>query len=175
MKILVIGNTSSGKSTFTNYIIKNKDFKEYALGDKLKEITFKILRLFNKDISSINELYNVNTKNKYRKFLQIIGTEICRDSLGEDIWCEILYKKINQSDNIIISDIRFLNELNFFKTKFNDCITIKIIRDNISNEYLSHRSECEINKIETDYIIENNSSIEDFYKKIDELTNFLKI
>ena len=47
--------------------------------------------------------------------MQNIGTDIFREELGKDIWINSLINKITtlslKNDNIVISDIRFENEL----------------------------------------------------------------
>lgn len=170
MKIILIGNAGSGKSTVANYLVKKYGFTEFALADKLKELTFKILReLQIKKIDSIEELYKVKSKNKFRRYLQIIGTECCRSVFGNDFWCEMLKKEIDkcENDNIVISDVRFCNEANYFK---DDYVRWKIEGTKFNNVNYNHASEADINKIEFD--IEINNEIREFdvlYKNIDKV------
>lgn len=164
-KVIVIsGLAGSGKTTAANYIEQKYNFKQLALGDKLKQLTFKLLKIFNVPIKSIDDLYNPIKKQEYRKYLQLIGTECCRSVFNSDFWCDQLIKEINNYDKIIISDVRFENEYNYFKNKY-DITSIKIVRDGI--KIMNHQSEQEINNIKSDYIIYNNSSISELYKLID--------
>ena len=169
--ILVTGKSGSGKSTLSKYIVDNYDsYIEVALADKLKQLTFKLLQLFNVKIDSIDDLYNVNTKNKYRKYLQNIGTECCRDIFGDDFWCDML--KLDLSKNIIISDIRYANEMNYFMNKYSDhdIISIKVVKKNSSTTFNNHSSELDIDQLQTDFTIENDFS-DSFFKKIDDTLN----
>ena len=169
--ILVTGKSGSGKSTLSKYIVDNYDsYIEVALADKLKQLTFKLLQLFNVKIDSIDDLYNVNTKNKYRKYLQNIGTECCRDVFGDDFWCDML--KLDLSKNIIISDIRYANEMNYFMNKYSDhdIISIKVVKKNSSTTFNNHSSELDIDQLQTDFTIENDFS-DSFFKKIDDTLN----
>ena len=169
--ILVTGKSGSGKSTLSKYIVDNYDsYIEVALADKLKQLTFKLLQLFNVKIDSIDDLYNVNTKNKYRKYLQNIGTECCRDVFGDDFWCDML--KLDLSKNIIISDIRYVNEMNYFMNKYSDhdIISIKVVKKNSSTTFNNHSSELDIDQLQTDFTIENDFS-DSFFKKIDDTLN----
>ena len=43
MRILLIGPAGSGKSTIAYWLMKEYGFKEFALGDKVKELTFLLL------------------------------------------------------------------------------------------------------------------------------------
>ena len=169
--ILVTGKSGSGKSTLSKYIVDNYDsYIEVALADKLKQLTFKLLQLFDVKIDSIDDLYNVNTKNKYRKYLQNIGTECCRDVFGDDFWCDML--KLDLSKNIIISDIRYVNEMNYFMNKYSDhdIISIKVVKKNSSTTFNNHSSELDIDQLQTDFTIENDFT-DSFFKKIDDTLN----
>lgn len=169
--ILVTGKSGSGKSTLSKYIVDNYDsYIEVALADKLKQLTFKLLQLFNVKIDSIDDLYNIETKNKYRKYLQNIGTECCRDIFGDDFWCDML--KLDLSKNIIISDIRYANEMNYFMNKYSDhdIISIKVVKKNSSTTFNNHSSELDIDQLQTDFTIENDFT-DSFFKKIDDTLN----
>ena len=169
--ILVTGKSGSGKSTLSKYIVDNYDsYIEVALADKLKQLTFKLLQLFNVKIDSIDDLYNIETKNKYRKYLQNIGTECCRDVFGDDFWCDML--KLDLSKNIIISDIRYANEMNYFMNKYSDhdIISIKVVKKNSSTTFNNHSSELDIDQLQTDLTIENDFT-DSFFKKIDDTLN----
>lgn len=169
--ILVTGKSGSGKSTLSKYIVDNYDsYIEVALADKLKQLTFKLLQLFNVKIDSIDDLYNANTKNKYRKYLQNIGTECCRDVFGDDFWCDML--KLDLSKNIIISDIRYVNEMNYFMNKYSDhdIISIKVVKKNSSTTFNNHSSELDTDQLQTDFTIENDFT-DSFFKKIDDTLN----
>ena len=179
--LLLVGEAESGKSFMTKYILDNyNDYVEFALGDKLKHFTFEILKLCNIPINSLDELYNINTKNKYRHYLQKIGTECCRKIFGENIWCDTIAKDITKcienGKNIIISDIRFMNEQQYFIRKYNGhnikIYTIKVNRtdgnNGLSQQEREHQSEMEINNIKYDFVVNNNMT-DNFYDNIDEL------
>ena len=181
--LLLVGEAESGKSFMTKYILDNYvNYVEFALGDKLKHFTFEILKLCNIPINSLDELYNINTKNKYRHYLQKIGTECCRKIFGENIWCDTIAKDITKcienEKNIIISDIRFMNEQQYFIRKYNNrnmkIYTIKVNRidgyNSLSQQEREHQSEMEINNIKYDFVV-NNDMTNNFYNNIDELMN----
>ena len=176
--ILLTGNAESGKSTMAKYIVENYDnYIEFALGDKLKKLTFELLKLFNISIDSVEDLYNVELKKKYRKYLQQIGTECCRKVFGDNFWCEMLSKDINNAinagKNVIISDVRFINEQQYFIDNYQNVIdvcSVMIKRLNCNNgltlEQKCHTSESQISKIKYDYVIENNMTNK-FFEDID--------
>lgn len=168
--ILISGKKYSGKSTLSNYISTNySNTITYSLADKLKQTTFELLQLFNINIYSIDDLYNEN-KEIYRKYLQTIGTEIFQSEFGKEFWCEQVLKQIQQlsdSYKIIIDDIRFQHEIDFFKKHFNNCKVVQIVNERtVSNDI--HPSETQ-NLQNIDYVIKNNSTKEDLFKQFDNL------
>jgi len=171
---MISGNAGSGKTTAIEYLKSkdiNKRIKEYALADKLKELTFKLLKLFGVEIESLYDLHDPKKKVPYRKYLQQIGTECCRGTFGDNFWCEVLMRDILEEicndDIIFITDLRYINEYTFFMNHF-DVKVIKIVRD---VNVLNHSSESEIQNIPEDYIVLNNSTLKDMYLQLDELWN----
>lgn len=125
-----------------------------------------------------------------REVLQKIGTEVGRH-IHQDIWVNALIseyiKDIPMSfPNWVITDMRFPNELKAIKDR--DGITIRINRDIVENhickhcgvkttqpDYLcykapkEHLSETALDNADFDYIINNNSTIEDLIKQVKEI------
>lgn len=171
--LLVSGIANSGKTTLADYLCNTypKRFKQYALGDKVKELVFKILKVFNVPINSIDDLYNRDTKEKYRRYLQEIATECCRDTFGDDFWSEILLKQITidlqNGYNVIISDVRFENEQQYFTSHINNVKTVMIRRKGIINSS-KHISE-QLTGIKFDFVIKNSGTLEEYYEKINKL------
>lgn len=177
--LLLSGNAEAGKSTMAKYLLNKYDnYIEYALSDKLKQLTFELLKLFNISINSIDDLYDVETKKKYRQYLQLIGTECCRKVFGDDFWCHMLNKDIKKSiadgKNVIISDVRFLNEHSYFKQKYENKINVVSIMikrtdaNSLTSEQQLHSSESEVDNLTYDYKINNNLT-EEFYSDIDKV------
>lgn len=165
MNIILIGKSGSGKSTLSKYIIEQYHFNKYSLGDNVKKfISDLTLVLHNlnhsNELIKLDDLYDVNIKNNYRKHMQLIATDLCQTYFGKTCWC----KSINPVGNYIIDDCRFIHEYEYFKNK--DTKVIKIERNNENN--FEHISETEIlNYIKPDLIIKNNDSINDLYKQFD--------
>lgn len=178
MKLLLIGNSKSGKSTMSDYLNKKYGFKIYSLGNYVKYFTHDICKIFNKTdnipIPNIEDFFDINSKDKYRKYFQLFGTELCQKWFGKEVWCEQLYKDLiknndlNNYTSIIIDDCRFKHEYDYFiKLGF---IPIKIDRN---VEIYNHISETELESIPYEYLIDNNNSIEKYYNNIENLINEL--
>jgi hypothetical protein len=172
--------------------------------EQLEDINFKNSKLSNEwniinTIPNIKELGFKNAKSiksyTYRELLQILGTNLLRNQLHENIWINALFSKYKCSSkdkecssinsincnyynceisglpNWIITDVRFLNELNAIKER--NGITIRVNRlSNYNNEklYISeHLSETSLDNANFDYIINNNSTIENLIIKVKEI------
>jgi hypothetical protein len=88
-------------------------------------------------------------------------------AIDENIWINVLLEKGNKStkDYIFVSDIRFENE--FEALKQDGWICVKIVKKTKLVD--SHISENNLDTIEDykwDYIVTNNSNINNFYNKI---------
>lgn len=121
-----------------------------------------------------------------RELCQYLGTEIFRDRIDENLWVKLMITRIqrtiSQNPNcqlIMISDYRYPNELEYLRENIPDnkwmIHSLRIERKQLpSGQYNHHRSEMSINNLLVDMIIENNGSLEDFYRNIDEyLRNIL--
>lgn len=202
MMLGLSGLIGSGKDTVANYIITEYRYQKIAFADSVKDVLSSIFgwqrELLNGDtVESREWRETVDTwwasKLGIENFtprwaLQNIGTDLFRVHFNNDIWALSLEKKIlsyEYRDNLIITDCRFLNELNMLK-KINAKF-IKIIRDDpewmhliikykeTKNEkYLhilesqKHRSEWEWLLFEYDGVIYNNSDLNTLYQDIDE-------
>lgn len=174
MIIGTLGKKSHGKDTISDHLVKNYGYTKRAFADPIKEVS-KILfnftddQLYGNKKETVDENWNVSP----RTVMQYIGTDVFRKDINkimpginDDFWVKSLANKIKDTnDNIVISDVRFQNEV--------DCIhklggiVIKVERsgkDNIDQ----HISETCIDQIEDyDYLINNSGSLEELYRKVD--------
>lgn len=159
MKIGFGCNMGTGKDISVSYLIE----KYGGIKLSFAEPVYDILNYAQKTCSFSQE--------KDRKFLQFIGTDWARE-INENVWIDILLKKIiNCNENIYVSDIRFLNELEALKN--NNFICIKLVRniniDRIGTGSYSHISENSIEDKYWDFVIDNNGTLEELYIKIDNI------
>jgi len=158
--------------------------EELHFATTVKEWAKKDFALLIKRLNNIfkqNKLNQYITKNKHwgnadkniisRTLLQIYGTDIFRNRIDFNFWVKMVEEKILNSnkDVFIISDVRFENEIEYFKNKDFDIITIRIERDKIENKD-EHESEKALDNYKNfDFIIHNNSTKKEFIKKIKEI------
>ena len=157
MRIFIIGGKAgSGKNLIAKMI---KDYYD-EIGNKSVITEYsKYLKLFAKEM--INWNYE---PPKPRKFLQDLGMEI-----RSDIDANFLINRMKQDllvyeryfDNVIISDARFIEELEDIKKSYENVYTIHLIShidNNLKEEKKNHISELSLDYYHTaDYNIDINN------------------
>lgn len=128
MIIGTIGFIGSGKGTVADILVEKKGFTKLAFADAVKDATAAIFgwprallegdteesRIFRE---TRDEWWSEKT-GKYitpRYMLQIMGTEAGRDVFHPDLWILSLEKKLAMYQNVVISDVRFPNEIDFIQ------------------------------------------------------------
>ena len=165
--VLIIGvsaKAEGGKSTFAR-VLKNK-IEEIS---DLKVVIQPIAARLKDQAKYIG--WDGEKDSKGRTLLQHITNSI-KEYHGNDIyakWCiEDAMKE--KPDVIIIDDMRFLNEANYFKNlKGFETLFLRLERENykshLSEEQLKDPSECELDDYKHfKYILRNNGNIECFNK-----------
>jgi hypothetical protein len=120
-----------------------------------------------------------------RLVLQLWGTEVCRRSFHDDIWIASLEARLrNSKDSIVISDCRFPNEIKAIKNAGGIVVCVErgiqphwvdiAVQANkgvesaanwLANEKI-HASETAWVGTNFDYILDNNGTVDDLYKRI---------
>lgn len=129
MIIGCIGFAGSGKGTAADYLVEKKGFTKLAFADAVKDATAAIFgwqrSLLEGDTPESrewreqkDEWWSEKTGKDItpRNILQMMGTEIGRDMIHPDIWILALQKRIGMYQNVVISDVRFPNEMKFIQS-----------------------------------------------------------
>ena len=179
IKILLVGKKFSGKTTVAQYIKQKHGFKEYTFAEPLKEVCKQIFSLTD------DQLYNQEQKERVddrwgitpRKMFQNMG-DLLREQMPiyfnvpnePKIFTQILKNKIKDNEDLIISDGRLPDEVKWFRT-LKDGIIIKIKRDGLESNDTHITEQFDY---ECDVVIQNNGSLEELYRTIDEIMNKIK-
>ncbi len=161
MKIyLIAGKAKCGKNTFGCYLreeLKNYGYKPCVVG-----ITAPLYYYAQNYFD-----WSPNTDDKPREFLQRMGTEIIKEKLGKKTFLLDRLKEdidIMQEffDTFIVTDVRYPEEIEYFKEKYQDVCTIKLIRTNYEDELTAnervHITETAMENFDDfNYIVENES------------------
>ena len=155
MKIfLIAGKAGSGKNEVAN-LIKEK------LGNSVITSFSKYIKLFTLELTN----WDGRDITKPREYLQNMGDKlrsIDEDFLTKRILEDILVYKNENISNVIISDVRLVHEIEYFKKLSEyDVISVRVnSKDstrNLTNLEKEHHTELELDNYEYfDYILENN-------------------
>ena len=110
---------------------------------------------------------NITKKSTLRKFMQILGTEALRDNTNTNIHVAGTMGSIKDTDKVIITDMRFPNELKAVKDR--DGITIRVNRPQLISKDFEHESETSLDSSIFDYTIENDGELVDLVSKVREI------
>lgn len=126
MIIGFVGFIGSGKDTAADYLVNTHGFRRDSFANTLKDAVANVFgwdrTLLEGRTTEAREWREqvdtwwadrLNTPNLTpRLMLQLWGTDVCRVHFHDDIWIASLENKMRKTgDNIVISDVRFPNEI----------------------------------------------------------------
>ena len=208
MIVGVCGFINSGKDTVADYLCTFHGYRRISFAASLKDA---IASIFGWD----RELLEGTTKSSRewreqvdpwwserlgkeitpRYVLQYWGTEVCRNGFHPDIWVASVENKLRKStDNIVITDCRFANEIAAIKNAggvvcriergpnpdwYNHALNLNKGPTQIGwaiakaklNELHVHASEYSSVGLNYDHYLNNNGSIDDLHQQIKSIIN----
>ena len=180
MIIAICGLKFSGKSTVARLLHNATGYEVVSFADKLKDITCILSGCTREDLENYDfketqlvpdylRPYCLNAeKPTFRAFLQHFGSEVMR-GVNDNIWIDCTLS--NCGDNCIVSDCRFPNEAKAVKARGG--IVIKVVRPDAKAED-SHQSETKIDEIDADYVLWNDTTLENLVLNVDSLVRLLR-
>lgn len=205
----VTGFIGSGKDTIADYLCTFHGFKRLSFAASLKDA---ISNIFGWDREMLEG--TTKTSREWREqvdpwwskrlgkeitprwVLQYWGTEVCRNGFHQDIWVASVENKLrNAKDNIVITDCRFINEVEAIKRvggttcrvergekpewyeaaiSFNKGewgnMSWSLSREELRRKGI-HASEYSSVGLDYDHYIDNNGTIDDLHKQIESIIN----
>ena len=190
MLIGVVGLIGSGKDTVSKRLEQKHGFRRDSFAKSLKDA---VSAMFNWDREMLEG--NGDDSRQWReqpdefwskKFgktvtprwvLQHFGTEVMRQHMHDAIWIDSCLSRYDGKPTVI-SDTRFQNELKTIKENKGQIILVKRgelpTREQMKDKG-AHKSEWDWMGWNFDHVIENDSTKEDLYNKVDDLVVSNKI
>lgn len=203
-----VGFIGSGKDTAADYLVNFYEFRRDSFANTLKDAVSAVfgwdrvlLEGRTKQARDWREQVDTWWAQRLgmpnltpRWVLQNWGTEVCRNAFHDDIWIASLENKMRKTtDNIVISDVRFPNEIKAIHDAGGIVVRIKRGQDpewydaavsanagpianptwSLSKSKLErlkiHASETAWVGGDIDYVVNNDSSIDDLFEQIKNL------
>lgn len=164
MIIGLSGYAQSGKDTMAELLCFNYEYERRAFADPMRHA----LAILNPKLDSITRVadlvddygWEIAKKNpEVRRLLQVLGTDVGRRLMGDDVWVKMAMRDLRQGDRIVISDVRFPNEADAIKKLGGKIVRINRLNTQAVNP---HPSEHAMDNYEFDKVINNNSTLSDF-------------
>lgn len=156
-----MGYARSGKDTAAAGLVRDLGFRRFALADPLKEMALDINPFL--ACGPLAEFVGevgweaAKSVSSVRQFLQRLGTEGIRKYVGDDFWAKLLKGRSANEPRIVVTDVRFANELFLLRTDAAHTLTIWVQRDGC--EAGDHPSEKSLCPQDADYIVCNRGDI----------------
>lgn len=189
MIVGVVGRKRSGKDTIGEYLVNNYMFARYSFASPIKKVCNTIFGWGDEhENGKLKEVIDPRWGISPRQAYQHVGSDWAQFSLpenfpefarvtGRKLWVKIFtnwYYELIQMEygkyfNIVITDVRFLHEVEVLREEFEDTSIWRVDRPSLGENTDLHISEQEMMQIVPDVIIENSGSLEDLYDSIDVL------
>ena len=208
MIIGICGFIGSGKDTIADYLVNIHQFRRESFANSLKDAVAQVfgwdrtmLEGRTKQAREWREQVDPWWADRLdmpdltpRLMLQLWGTEVCRNNFHDDIWIASLENKLRQaSDDIVISDCRFPNEIKSIKAQGGKIIWVqrsttphwysiaeKANRGDVKaitwlEQNGIHSSETAWAGTQFDKIINNNTTLDALYQQVNDLVQDLQL
>jgi len=171
MIIGLSGYARTGKDTVAEILIRKYGYRRIAFADKIKEALITLNPIVVPEIGLhlaeyVNDFSWEVAKNtpEVRRLLQVMGTEVGRNLLSQDIWVEAALKDVRAGEKIVLTDVRFPDEADAVKWLFGEVWRIERKGVLATN---SHKSESALDEWIFDRIIDNSGTLEDLEESVD--------
>lgn len=201
-----VGFIGSGKDTAADYLVNFHEFRRDSFANTLKDAVAAVfgwdrvlLEGRTKEAREWREQVDPWWSSRLgrdvtpRWILQYWGTEVCRKGFHDDIWIASLENKMRKTkDNIVISDVRFPNEISAIHNAGGIVVRVKrgpepewyeeALNYNAGPQRIGwalgkhkleqlgiHASEYSWVGGKIDYIVDNNGTIDDLFYQIKNL------
>ena len=114
--IAFAGQKGSGKDTCADYLVEHYGYTKYAFATPIKDICRTLFDLSEEQLyGDLRETIDERYSQTPRQLLQKFGTDFCRDMIDQEFWINYFKRWAKrtdlQNDKIVISDVRFQNEM----------------------------------------------------------------
>lgn len=118
----------------------------------------------------------ITKKSTIRDVMQVLGTDLLRQGFNNNIHVAATIGSIKENEKVIITDLRFPNEMKAVEQR--NGITIRVNRNRpgiIPSESDFHPSETSLDNAKFSYTIENNGTLDDLIRAVKQILIIEKV
>ena len=168
MIIGLSGYARSGKDTVAELLVLNYGFKRMAFADGIRDALIALNPILH-DGHRLNEVVQMygwdvaKAKDEVRRLLQVMGTEVGRKLIHEDVWVWRLFNQIDTDERIVIPDVRFPNEARMIKERGGEVWRINRHNHSAVNDHISERA---MDNYMFDRVVYNDGTLDDLSDEV---------
>lgn len=184
------GRFSSGKDAVADYLVEQHGWVKMGMSDPLADALYTLNPMIGLtlDLSGENDRYvpahyqtfvdqvgytEAKKNPEVRRLLQVLGTEVGRNMIGQNTWVDIAERRIKavraESKSVILTGVRFHNELKMIQQNSGELWWVNRPRIETHAPTSGHASENSVTADNFGTHITNNGTLEDLYKKVENL------
>ena len=178
MIVAISGYKRSGKDTVGNMLCESYGFQKAPPFAIFKKALAEWFGWDDRHLDGeLKEVVDEKWGFSPRQIMQVFGTELMKEKLGEllpeykkvignSIWAKVFsewYGKQSKDQKFVVTDLRFPEEQKELE-QFDDVVFVRVCR-NLPHTDM-HPSENKINNLHFDYVVDNNSTLEELEKNV---------
>jgi len=165
MIIGLSGYAQSGKDTVAELLCLNYGFKRISFALPMRDAIYTLNPVVeggNRVADLVDEYgWDVAKANpEVRRLLQVFGTEVGRELFGERFWIDQAFKRAEEYQRVVFSDVRFPNEAKAILQRGGDVWRINRHNHTAVN---GHTSEHAMDNFMFKHVIFNNGTLDDLF------------
>jgi hypothetical protein len=186
------GHLRSGKDTVADYLVENYSWTKMGMSDVIADALYMLnpwigvnhdadghpggVRRYQNIVDQVGYV-EAKTNREVRRLLQILGTEVGRKMIDEDVWTNILAQRIHEAQgtdqNIILTElvltgVRYKNEIEMVHRLGGETWWIErpgLPRE--EEETVIHSSENSLGPTDFDLLIVNSGTLNQLYAQVE--------
>lgn len=173
------GRRRSGKDTVASFLV-DRGFTRLSFADPLKEAVKSLFFFSDDQLEKRKEQVDPRYGVSPRRVLQCLGTDLIRDQLqdllgmSEPIFLASMRSRIDAitttcRTRVVISDVRFPDEARLIRELGG--VVFRVVRPAVETDETvdRHASEIAMDDEPVEMVIENDGSIEDLHRRLEQL------
>lgn len=173
MIIGLSGYAQSGKDTVAKALVNHHGFVRMAFADSLRDFVYKANPMVDNlagEPKFVQEYVDnigwdkAKQHPQVRRILQTTGLA-AREQFGLDFWVAQVLKHIQPTDNVVVTDVRFLNEASALKAYDSSSQMWRVQRDGVA-AVNGHVSESQLDNYNFDRVVYNNGTVDELWQTV---------